>query len=267
MHPTIKNMVLRVSRALGYDVVPLREMKERDFALYLRGLLSQLKIDCVFDVGANAGQYHDFLRNHVGFGGTIISFEPISRHVAALKERARSDLAWHIEGYALGAGDEALPLNVMVSDQYSSFLRPDNSRVPAISRENKTVACELVPVKTLDSVLPGLRERLRFKRPYLKLDTQGFDIEVLRGGRKSVETMLGMQTEASVIGIYQGMPNYVEAIAVVEALGFELSGLYTVSRDKALRLVEFDCVFINSKVADRLLRDEELSQRQRYRPS
>ena len=61
----VKDSVLRVSRSFGYDIVPLREMKERDFALHLRELLARLDIDCVLDVGANAGQYHDFLRDKV----------------------------------------------------------------------------------------------------------------------------------------------------------------------------------------------------------
>ena len=61
----VKDSVLKVSRAFGYDIVPLREMKERDFALHLGELLTHLEIDCVLDVGANVGQYHDFLRNKV----------------------------------------------------------------------------------------------------------------------------------------------------------------------------------------------------------
>ena len=47
----VKDSVLKVSRSLGYDIVPLREMKERDFALHLRELLTHLRIDCVLDVG------------------------------------------------------------------------------------------------------------------------------------------------------------------------------------------------------------------------
>ena len=66
----VKDSVLKVSRSFGYDIVPLREMKERDFALHLRELLARLDIDCVLDVGANAGQYHDFLRNRVLYEGT-----------------------------------------------------------------------------------------------------------------------------------------------------------------------------------------------------
>ena len=45
----VKDSVLRVSRSLGYDIVPLREMKERDFALHLGELLRSLVPD-VFHV-------------------------------------------------------------------------------------------------------------------------------------------------------------------------------------------------------------------------
>ena len=68
----VNDSVLKVSRSLGYDIVPLREMKERDFALHLRQLLDRLAIDCVLDVGANVGQYRDFLRDRVLYAGPIV---------------------------------------------------------------------------------------------------------------------------------------------------------------------------------------------------
>ena len=46
----VKDSVLKVSRSLGYDIAPWREMRERDFALHLRELLTRLNVDCV-DVG------------------------------------------------------------------------------------------------------------------------------------------------------------------------------------------------------------------------
>jgi len=95
-------------------------------------------------------------------------------------------------------------------------------------------------------VLPTLRERLRFERPYLKLDTQGFDMEVLRGGSDSLSTVPALQREASVIGIYKGMPTYMETIRHIGERGFHLSGLYPVARDSSLRLFEFDCVMIRT---------------------
>jgi FkbM family methyltransferase len=250
MFKIVKDSVLKVSRSFGYDIVPLREMKERDFALHLGALLDHLKIDCVFDVGANVGQYRDFLRNRVLYDGPIISFEPVSRHIELLRDRARrEDKDWHIEGYALGAEESSLPINVMASDQFSSFLQPDNRRVADYDRLNVATHVETVRVHTLDDVLPRLQKELGFARPYLKLDTQGFDIEVLRGANASLGGIRALQTEASVIGIYKGMPGYMDTIRYLDERGFDITGLYPVSRDRSLRLVEFDCVMINRQAA------------------
>jgi FkbM family methyltransferase len=245
----VKQSVLRVSRSLGYDIVPLREMKERDLALHLRELLRRLDIDCVLDVGANAGQYRDFLRNKVFYDGIIVSFEPVAQHVQTLRERSRADRDWHVEGYALGSREGSLPINVMVSDQFSSFLEPNPEAVSEFADLNKPARSETVNVHTLDMVLPALQKRLNFQRPYLKIDTQGFDIEVLRGAVRSLPHMKALQTEASVIGIYKGMPPYMETIRYLDERGFDITGIYPVSRDSGLRLVEFDCVMINRSAA------------------
>ena len=245
----VKQSVLRVSRSLGYDIVPLREMKERDLALHLREVLRRLDIDCVLDIGANVGQYHDLLRNKVFYDGMIVSFEPVARHVETLRERSRDDHNWHIEGYALGSHDGTLPLNVMVSDQFSSFLEPNPEAVREFADLNKPCHSETVNVRTLDVVLPVLQRQLGFHRPYLKIDTQGFDVEVLRGASQTLPSIKALQTEASVIGIYKGMPRYMETIRYLDERGFDITGLYPVSRDRALRLVEFDCVMINRTAA------------------
>jgi FkbM family methyltransferase len=169
----------------------------------------------------------------------------VGRHVEILKSRARADRDWHIEGYALGSREGTLPINVMVSDQFSSFLEPDNSRVRENAGLNTPSSVEPVAVHMLDVVLPVLRERLKFDRPYLKLDTQGFDLEVLQGAQDSLPAVRALQTEASVIGIYKGMPSYMDAIRYLDERGFDITGFYPVSRDSSLRLVEFDCVMIN----------------------
>ncbi|MBS0523463.1 MAG: FkbM family methyltransferase [Proteobacteria bacterium] len=131
----------------------------------------------------------------------------------------------------------------MVSDQIGSF--------PAVRQRPGDSPCrtETVAVRTVDQVVPELRKRLGFRRPYLKLDTQGFDIEVLEGARQSLPGIPALQSEASVIGIYKGMPGYMDTIRYLGDSGFDVTGFYPVSRDRSLRLIEFDCVMINRSMA------------------
>jgi FkbM family methyltransferase len=226
MLKAFRQSVLKITRSFGYELVPLGEMKERDLALHLSELLARLEIDCVLDVGANVGQYRDFLRERVLYGGTIVSFEPVSRHVGLLSERAGADPGWHIEPYALGAQPDHMSIDVDKSSAASRI--------------------ETVMVKTLDMVLPALARRLGFRRPYLKLDTQGFDIDVLKGAEDSLSGIPALQSETtSVFGIYKGMPSYMDTIHYLGERGFDITGLYPVSRDRSLRLIEFDCVMIN----------------------
>ena len=51
-----------------------------------------------------------------------------------------------LKGYALGAQEGSLPINVMASDQFSSFLQPDNSRTHDYDGLNVATHVETVKV-------------------------------------------------------------------------------------------------------------------------
>jgi hypothetical protein len=59
--------------------VPASRITPREIAGHLKSLFKILETTCVFDVGANTGQYGDFLRAQVGYQGLIVSFEPVSK--------------------------------------------------------------------------------------------------------------------------------------------------------------------------------------------
>lgn len=267
MLKVIKRSALAISRSVGYDVMPLREVKDRDLAIHLGRLFAALKIDCVLDVGANTGQYRDFLRDRVLFDGLIISFEPVARNVEKLLAGAAADPRWKIERHALGSQSGRAEINVSAESLFSSF------RVPlptsAFAGLIDITHTEAVAVETVDHVVGQLRERFGFKRPYLKLDTQGYDLEVLRGAAGSLRSIPALQTEASVIPIYDEMPNYIDTIKFLNQQGFSITGMYPVSRDEKLRLVEFDCVMINEAllgVGERRAPDSTRDDSERSRP-
>jgi hypothetical protein len=97
----------------------------------------------------------------------------------------------------------------------------------------------------LDEVLPaGLGER----RLYLKMDTQGYDLEAFAGLGERVADFVGMQSEVAVLRIYEGMPRLTEAIETYEGAGFEITGMFPVTReDTTGRVLEFDCVLARAE--------------------
>ncbi|MGI6415804.1 MAG: FkbM family methyltransferase [Thermoguttaceae bacterium] len=241
----IKHWLAQRMRTLGYTIIPNWQLANFSQAEYLVQLFGLLEVDCVLDVGANSGQYHDFLRHHVGYAGTVVSFEPVPTLGQHLQERAQGRRNWLIEPYALGTQRGRALLNVMVSDRFSSFLAPSHTGTDMFLNSNRVEQQVEVEVHTLDEVFPQLQEHIGFQRPYLKLDTQGFDLAVLEGAASSLPEIVALQTEASVTPIYEGAPDFATVIRHLENQGFLLSGIFANNPDHFPRMIEFDCHMIN----------------------
>src|SRR6202022_4684265 len=82
----------------------------------LRKFLGYFNVDCVFDVGANIGQYGTRLRD-IGFRGTIISFEPNPEAFATLARTVSSDVRWFAQEKALDSHSRQIAFNVMQGSQ------------------------------------------------------------------------------------------------------------------------------------------------------
>ena len=230
----------RLARRLGYDLTPRKKAKPPN--AQLAAVLERFGITCVLDVGANCGQYGARLRDW-GYRGRIVSFEPQALAHAALTRRAAADPTWRVAPrMTLGERDGEVEIEVSAESDMSSIL-PQSALLREISPSSAVLRQETAPLRRLDGVVSA--HLTPADRVFLKIDTQGFDIEVLRGARDCLSMVKALQTEASVRGIYKGMPRYTDTIRYLDECGFDITGLYPVSRDSALRLVEFDCVMIN----------------------
>lgn len=229
----------KIAEILGYDLVKT----SRDVLLHrhLRHLFNLLKIDCVLDVGANHGQYGQMLRGF-GYQGRIISFEPVTASFQRLRAAAGRNRNWDVHNFALGAKEEELEINVTAASDFASFLPPSDFSRQTFGKVVEVNNRERVIVKRLDDVFAALVG----DHPaaiHLKMDTQGYDLEVLKGGERVLPRIAGLQSELSVLPVYDGMPDYLEALAACRRAGFEVTGLFPVSQDRTtLTVIEFDCV-------------------------
>ena len=142
--------------------------------------------------------------------------------------------------------------NVMQDTDFSSFLDPGRARGNQYFVDNKIARRIEVEVHTLDALMDDLRSTFGFKHPYLKLDTQGFDLEVLRRAVGSLAGIRALQTEASVQPIYEGMPDYRAVIAHLNELGYEIGEMFSVNQYGFPFAVEFDCHMVSRQLFERL---------------
>ncbi len=214
---------------------------------HVAGLLRKYQVNCVFDVGANAGQYAKRLRR-LGYTGRIVSFEPASETFAKLQEAAEGDPEWQVHQCALGREETTQSMNVDWNTMNSLLPASDYGK-DRYKRFGKT-RTEEIQIRRLDAVMPEALAGLVDPRPYLKMDTQGFDLEVFAGAGDSIKEFVGMQSEVAVLRLYEGSPPMSEAIAAYEASGFDITGMYPVTREETTgRVVEFDCVMMRASAA------------------
>jgi FkbM family methyltransferase len=213
-------------------------------------LLRKYKVDCVLDVGANKGQYAKELRKN-GYTGDIVSFEPVPRFVKALEKAAARDDRWTVRQLALGRSEGTVPIHVQRT--FSSLLPSSEYGKNRFSvlREHADVDQVDVPLRRLDVILDELLEPTRARgienpRVFLKMDTQGFDLEVFGGLGDRAADIVGLQSEVALLLIYESMPRMPESVATYEAAGFEITGLYPVTREPDGRVIEYDCLMVRA---------------------
>lgn len=203
----------------------------------LKRLLSDLAIDYVIDVGANEGQYAALLQR-IGYKGRILSFEPNKVVFDLLQKRFENESNWEGFNYAIGSSEGDLQLNVYEESSISSFLRGNVK----IQNASKISRVDKVSVRRLDALLPSLIPELGEKRIFIKSDTQGFDVEVVKGAEGIMKVIWGIQSELSVQPLYHDMPNYLEALGYFQRLGFVLVDLWLVNRTVEGDILEYDCL-------------------------
>ena len=214
--------------------------------LALRRLVSHFAIDCVIDVGANAGQYATMLRRDVGFRGTILSFEPNPDVCTQLEQVAARDSRWHVYNIALSDRDGEAEFNIMAADQFSSLNSPDQGLEPIFATRNVIARTVHVPCARLDRLLPELEPARGVRSVLLKMDTQGHDAQVCSGASDVLRRFVGVQTELSVRPLYAGATDYRTMIALLERAGFVPNAMFANNKGHFPLLVELDGLFVRA---------------------
>ena len=172
----------------------------------------------------------------------IVSFEPLAGGFEVLERNSRNDTDWQVHRLALGRTSGTATINHCKSDAFSSLREPSAYGQQRFKWQMQVTGREPITISTLPEVWDGAVKGIADPRVFLKLDTQGYDLEILLGADDVVGKVLGVQTELALRPIYRDMPDYIEALAAFRDRGFDITGFYPITRDKqSLAVIEYDC--------------------------
>jgi FkbM family methyltransferase len=242
----VKEVIRSGLRRLGLDVRGYSFSTSPDDQFRL--MFAQHGIDLVLDIGANTGQSSQDLRSRLGYRGRIVSFEPLPAAHEQLVQAAASDPLWEVAPrVAIGSSAGSVTLHVAGNSQSSSVLPMLESHAAA-APQSRYVKDEVVPMATLDV---AARDYIREgSRVFLKIDTQGYEAEVLRGAPAMLARAVGVQMEMSLLPLYEAQPLMRDLWRMLEDAGFELWTLSPVFVDSRTgRLLQVDAVFFRKSPA------------------
>ena len=244
--PLVKNFAKafakKIIRRTGWDVTKLESSFAED--LVLSNLLHIVQPVAILDVGANTGQYADFVRR-CGYRGLLVSFEAAREAHAHLMRRATDQSRWSIAPLAaVGSHSGSIEMNI-AGNSVSSSILPMRRIHEEAAPQSRYVATERVPLDTLDNLasplIPGTGPL------FLKIDTQGYEKEVLSGAAKLLPRIGGIQLELSLTELYEGAPTFAEMLSLLTQLRFELHAIAPGFRDqRSGQLLQIDGFFVSS---------------------
>lgn len=232
--PLVKSAFKSLGLRLTRDA-PLRDANE-----LLVWKARRLGVETVLDIGANTGQTGAWLRK-AGWTGRIVSFEPLPQAHAQLSAAAAGDPGWHVaEPMALGAENSTATINVSANLASSSLLTVEQRSVDVVPESGFVGEVEIA-VRRLDEVM-----KPEWAGPFaMKIDTQGFEAEVLNGGPGTLAAAQVVMLEMSLVPLYQGGVSFADLYRRMEAEGFRCVAIHEGFSDLAANeMLQVDGVFV-----------------------
>lgn len=230
----------KFTRYLGVDI---HRYPEGDGIGRMLKLMDINEVRTVIDVGANDGAYAEALLDR-GFKGEILSFEPIYSVYQVLRRKSRRHSLWSVYNYALGPSECSATINIAENGGASSSIldiaRPHVDADPS----SRYIREELINVRTLDQML-SKHYSADVPEFVLKLDVQGYELEVLKGAEEVFDSGLirGIQVELSFCELYHGGACWRDILRYLDKRGFDLVFLEPGFSDQSLYLLQADGFF------------------------
>jgi FkbM family methyltransferase len=190
-------------------------------------------VTTLIDVGCAFGTPEFYALNE---DASLLLIDPLAEYVPWMEKILARRSGKHVIT-ALGAQAGEIELNVdLDAPTRSSAL----SRT-ALTRTGGRIERRRVPVATLDSLVDSLELRPPFG---LKIDTEGFELEVLHGATRTLAKSELVIAEVSVLPRFERSYTFLELLQYLDGVGFAIDRVLTANRDRQGLIRFLDLAFV-----------------------
>ena len=190
----------------------------------------------VVDVGAGRGQFALVARRRYP-SAALHCFEPL----AHAREKLAAVLGRDVRVHAIALGSTNTPAHFHVSEKgdSSSLLPITDRQVEAFPGTGEASQIVVNRARLYEIITPQALARPSL----LKIDVQGYELEVLQGTERVIHLIDEVLVECSFTELYTGQPLADEVVCYLRRKGFELAGVFSMARDEAGRCLQADFHF------------------------
>lgn len=207
-----------------------------------RKVLADLPLfNTIVDIGANKGQFAS-IASIIYPKSKIFSFEPLTHPSSIFKKAFRNDLKIKLFECAIGPAYGEIIFHVSKKDDSSSILPISSlqSKYFHGTEEKETINVKIGPLSEF------IKESEIFRPALLKIDVQGYELEVLKGSESLLAFFDYVYVECSFLELYENQALAHQVISHLSSKNHELIGVYNISYDKNGRAIQGDFLFKKS---------------------
>lgn len=205
----------KILHPLGYSLTHVHKIIPRSTE---KNWIERLKIETIIDIGSNEGQFI-IQCNDIVPGRQYFAFEPIKSCYKQLLENTKNI---NVKAYNLGLSDQTgeVEINVSNNAESSSILQMEDLHIESYP-ESHFVKKETISLAKLDDVLAAAVIK---KNILIKMDVQGYEKNVIKGGEKTLADASALLVESVFEPFYKDQWLFDDLYAYFNDKGFKFMG-------------------------------------------